>query len=233
MNSNASINKPFLNPNFQTMNDIDKLKDELYVAVIADVLDQQGYRNQATRIPFHAYTGIPRLVGRCKTTLWADVYDIDPNPYEAELKAVDSCQPGDVMICAAGGSTRSALWGELLSTAARNQGCRGAIVHGAVRDIAKMQQMQFPIFATARNPYDSQNRQRVIEMDTVVEIDGVRFGPGDLVFVDEDGIVVIPKAIEDAVIQAALMKVNAENITRDAIQQGMKATDAYKKFGIL
>jgi 4-hydroxy-4-methyl-2-oxoglutarate aldolase len=212
---------------------LEKLKTELYSAVLSDVLDQRGYTQQATRIPFHAYTGIPKLMGRCKTTLWTDVYDTDVNPYEMELKAVDSCQAGDVLICAAGGSTRSAIWGELLSTAARNQGCLGVIVHGAVRDITKMLEMQFPVFATARNPYDSQNRQRVIEMDTVVEIDGVKFGPGDLVFVDEDGIVVIPKAIEEEVIQAALDKVNAENITRDAIRNGMKASEAYEKFGVL
>lgn len=211
----------------------EKLKNELYSAVISDVLDQRGYTNQATRIPFHAYTGIPILMGRCKTTLWADMYDKDPNPYEKELLTVDSCQPDDVLICAAGGSTRSAIWGELLSTAARNRGCVGTIVHGAVRDISKMREMQFPVFATDRNPYDSQNRQRVIEMDTLVEIDGVKFGPGDLVFADEDGIVVIPKAVEDEIIQAALDKVNAENITRDAIREGLTATAAYQKYGVL
>src|SRR5687767_14375426 len=103
------------------------LTDQLYVAVLSDVLDQLGYKHQATRIPFHAYTGIPKLMGRCKTTLWADMYDKDPNPYEMELQAVDSCQPDDVLICAAGGSTRSGIWGELLSTAARNSGCTGVI----------------------------------------------------------------------------------------------------------
>lgn len=215
------------------MTNFDQLKAVLYSAVISDVLDQRGYTNQATRIPFQAYTGIQKLVGRCKTTLWMDMYNVDPNPYEQELRAVDSCRPGDVLICAAGGSTRSAIWGELLSTAARNQGCLGAIVHGAVRDITKMQEMQFPVFATARNPYDSQNRQRVVDMDIVVEIDGVKFSPGDLVFVDEDGIVVIPEQVEAEILRAAFAKVNAENITRDAIRNGMKATEAYEKYGVL
>lgn len=210
-----------------------ELKDQLYVAVLADVLDQMGYRQQATRITFHAYTGITKLIGRCKTTLWADMYDIDTNPYELELKAVDSCQPGDILICAAGGSNRSGIWGELLSTAARNAGCEGVIVHGAVRDIEKMQEMIFPVFATSKNPYDSQNRQRVIDIDVSVEIDGVKFSPGDLVMADQDGIVVVPSAVEEQVIRAALGKVSAENITRDAIKGGMKAMDAYLKFGVL
>ncbi|MBN8822353.1 MULTISPECIES: RraA family protein [unclassified Spirosoma] len=215
------------------MMSLNELSDQLYVAVLSDVLDQMGYTHQATRIPFTAYTGISKLIGRCKTTLWADMYDVDPNPYELELKAVDSCQPGDVLIAAAGGSNRSGIWGELLSTAARNSGCVGVIVHGGVRDIDKMREMQFPVFATSKNPYDSQNRQRVIDMDVTVEIDGVRFSPGDIVMADEDGIVVVPKAIEQEVIQAALNKVSAENVTRDAIKNGMKATEAYLKFGVL
>ncbi|WP_149239627.1 RraA family protein [Dyadobacter sp. 32] len=212
---------------------LQELKDQLYVAVISDVLDQLGYKNQATRITFHAYTGISKLIGRCKTTLWADMYDVDTNPYELELKAVDSCQPGDILIGAAGGSNRSGIWGELLSTAARNSGCEGVIVHGAVRDIDKMKEMGFPVFATSKNPYDSQNRQRVIDLDVTVEIDGVKFCPGDIVMADEDGIVVIPREVEEEVIKAALQKVSAENITRDAIKGGMKAMDAYLKFGVL
>ena len=210
-----------------------ELKDQLYVAVLSDVLDQMGYKHQATRITFHAYTGVTKLIGRCKTTLWADMYDVDKSPYELELKAVDSCQPGDILIAAAGGSNRSGIWGELLSTAARNCGCEGTIVHGAVRDIDKMREMGFPVFATSKNPYDSQNRQRVIDVDVIVEIDGVKFSPGDIVMADEDGIVVVPREIEEQVIKAALEKVYAENITRDAIKGGMKAMDAYLKYGVL
>ena len=212
---------------------LEELKDKLYVAVLSDVLDQLGYTHQVTRIPFHAYTGINKLLGRCKTSLWADMYDTDPNPYELELQAVDSCKPGDVLICAAGGSTRSGIWGELLSTAARNSGCLGVIVHGGVRDIDKMRAMGFPVFATSRNPYDSQNRQRVVDLDVTVEIDGVKFRPGDLVMADEDGIVVVPREVEEQVIAAAIQKVDAENITRDAIKNGMKAWEAYQKFGVL
>lgn len=215
------------------MPDFDALQSQLYTAVLCDALDHLGLRHQATRIPFQAFSGIPTVLGRCKTTLWVDMYDRDPDPYDQELRAVDSCQPGDVLICAAGGSPRSAIWGELLSTAARNQGCRGAIVHGGVRDVAAMRRMGFPVFATHRNPYDSLHRQRVVEMDTAVEIDGVVFAPGDLVLADEDGIVVVPRAVEDEVLRLALGKIDAENTTRDAIRGGMKATEAYQTFGIL
>ena len=213
--------------------DLLQIKDKLYSAVICDALDALGYRNQSPRIPFHAYTGMDKLVGRCKNTLWADVFHKDPNPYDLELKSVDNCKPGDVLVAAAAGSRRSGIWGELLSTAARNSGCSGALIHGAVRDIAKMREMEFPVFATAKCLYDSLDRQRVIDVDIPVEIGHVLFSPGDLIFCDEDGIVVIPRKVEDEIIENALKKAGAENITRDAIKKGMKAEAAYKKYGVL
>ena len=173
------------------------------------------------------------LVGRCKTTLWTDMAHADPKPYELELKAVDGCRPDDVLIAAAGGSMRSGIWGELLSTAARNSGCIGTIVDGAVRDVAKMRAMGFTAFARGVCIYDSLNRQRVVDVDVPVEIDGVTFSPGDLVMADVDGVVVVPQAIEKQAIARAWEKVYAENITRDAIKAGMKAVAAYEKFGVL
>ena len=143
---------------------------------------------------------------------------------------MDSCQPDDVIIAAAAGSMRSGIWGELLTTAARNQGCVGVIVDGAIRDLAKMRSMQFPAFALGTCIYDSKDRQRVIDIDVAVEIDGVRFAPGDLVIADEDGIVVVPQEIEQAVVRRAWEKVFAENAVRDAIQGGMKATAAFQHF---
>ena len=211
------------------------MRSKLYSAVVCDALDGLGYVRQSPRLPLRPLTVDHNfvLVGRCKTTLWADMDHQDPNPYEKELLAVDSCRPNDVFIAAADGSTQSGVWGELLSTAARNSGCLGVIVDGAVRDVRKMTEMEFPVFARGTCIYDSLNRQRVIDYDVPVEIDGVRFSPGDLVFADADGIVVVPQEIEEQAVQAAWDKVHAENVTRDAIKDGMKATDAYKKYGVL
>jgi len=209
------------------------MRESLYSAVVCDALDSMGYTNQAPRVQLRPMTGINTLVGRCKTTLWADMAHVDPSPYELELIAVDGCKKDDVLIAAAGGSMRSGIWGELLSTAARNSGCVGSIVDGAVRDVGKMAAMGFPVFARATCLYDSMNRQRVIDVDTPVEIDQVRFKTGDLVFADQDGVVVVPREIEKEAIARAWAKVHAENITRDAIKDGMKAVAAYKKYGVL
>lgn len=212
---------------------LDMMRREMYSAVVSDALDGLGYPHQSPRLALPRYTGEGLLVGRCKTTLWADMAHVDPKPYELELIAVDSCKPDDVLIAAAGGSMRSGIWGELLTTAAKNTGCIGAIVDGAIRDVAKIRKIGFNVFARATCVYDSQNRQRVIDIDTPVEIDGVRFCPGDLVFADEDGVVVVPQKVEREAIQRAWKKVHDENITRDAIKAGMKAVEAYEKYGVL
>jgi regulator of RNase E activity RraA len=123
------------------------MREVLYSAVVCDALDSLGLTNQSPRVQLVPQSGSPKLVGRCKTTLWADMAHVDPKPYELELQAVDSCKPDDVLIAAAGGSMRSGIWGELLSTAARNSGCVGAIIDGAVRDTEKMSAMGFTVFA--------------------------------------------------------------------------------------
>ncbi|MBI2804446.1 MAG: RraA family protein [Planctomycetes bacterium] len=212
---------------------VDQMRESFYSAVVCDALDAAGFPRQSPRVQLRPLTGSGVLVGRCKTTLWADMAHADPNPYELELRAVDSCEPDNVLIAAAAGSMRSGIWGELLTTAARNQGCVGAIIDGAIRDVTKIRALQFPVFALGTCIYDSKDRQRVIDIDVVVEIDGVRFEPGDLVIADEDGVVVVPRAVEDKVVQAAWEKVHAENAVRDAIRGGMKATEVFRKYGVL
>jgi len=212
---------------------LEMMRQSFYSAVVCDALDAVGMRRQSPRVSLAPLSVDVVLVGRCKTTLWADMAHPDPKPYDLELRAVDDCRPDDVLIAAAAGSMRSGIWGELLSTAAQNSGCVGAIVDGAVRDTTKMRQMGFPVFGRGRCVYDSLHRQRVVDVDIVVEIDGVAFAPGDLVIADMDGVVVVPRAVENEVIRRAWEKVHAENITRDAIRSGMKATAAYVTYGVL
>lgn len=210
-----------------------QVRESLYSAVVSDALDAAGYRQQSPSVELRCQGPFSAVVGRCRTTLWADMYHEDPSPYELELQAVDSCQPDDVMIAAAGGSMRSGIWGELLTTAVQTRGCVGAIIDGAVRDVEKITQMDFPVLARGTCVYDSQHRQRVIDLDVPVQIGGVTFSPGDVVIADADGIVVVPQEVEQQVLQAAWQKVHAENEVRDAIRAGMSAVEAYNRFGVL
>lgn len=213
--------------------DLAALRSTLYTAVVADVLDALGFRHQAVGVPFPRFSGRGLLVGRAKTTLWEEIDRVDPNPYELELKAVDECRADDVLVAAAAGSMRSGIWGELLSTAAQNQGAAGVVVDGAVRDVEKMNALGFLVFARGTCPLDSMHRQRVAAVDVPVEIGGVAIAPGDLLLADLDGVVVVPQSAEADALGQAWEKVTAENRVRDEIRAGSKAAEVFKKYGVL
>ena len=209
------------------------IRESFYTAVVSDALDQLGCNHQCPRLPLTNVTTSGLLVGRARTTLWADMFHEDSQPYALELQAVDACQPDDLLVCAAGGSQRSALWGELLTTAAMRGGAVGAIVDGMVRDVARTRDMEFPVWARGSLPYDSLHRQRVVALDVPVTIGGTTIRPGDLVLADEDGIVVVPARVESETLRLAWEKVHTENQVRDAIRNGMSATQAFDRFGTL
>jgi len=233
--ADAAVSQSQLQSRFQSFPiSLATMREFLSVALICDALDSIGLRQQSPRLEFKQLTvGSNLLIGRAKTTLWADMAHVDPEPYKLELQAIDSAQLDDIIICAAQGSMRSGIWGELLSSAARNRGCVGVIVEGAVRDVAKMREMNFPVYARGTSPYDSRDRQRVIDYDVAIEMGGVPIQPGDLIAADDDGLVIVPQSVEIDVIQRAWDKVHAENKVRDAVRGGMSATEAFATFGVL
>jgi len=211
----------------------DAVRPALYTAVIADVLDALGQREQVVAGPWMRTSGRGLLIGRAKTMMWQDVGQLDPRPYELELRAVDECRPDDVLIAAADGSSRSGIWGELLSTAAQMRGCAGALIDGCVRDLAKMQAQGFLTFARGTCPRDSLHRQRVTAVDVRMWVGGVAIEPGDIVVADEDGVVVVTAGMAKEALSRASEKANAENQVRDEIRAGASAAAVFKKYGVL
>lgn len=211
----------------------DMMEEHLYAAVISDALDAAGFRQQAMRHTIRPLLPETVVVGRAMPVLCLDVYDIPDEPYQQEIAAVDSLKQDDVLVCSTDGSTRICFWGELLSTAARARGARGAVIEGFIRDVRKIMQMPFPIFTTGITPVDSNGRGEVVAYNVPIECGGVMVNPCDIVFGDADGVVVIPQTVETQVIEAALEKVSGENRTRDALQEGATLREVYDKFGIL
>ena len=211
----------------------EELKVKLYSAVISDVLDDLGYRNQTLDTGFYPLTEDMVLLGRSFTVIAAKVFDVPAEPYKLQMKAVDSIQPGEVFVVTTGEDDSSAFWGELLSTACRARGGQGALVNGLSRDTKKIKEMNFPVFTKGNKPTDSKGRIDVTHYQVPVEISGVRILPGDIIFGDVDGVVIIPQAVEQEAIEKAIEKVSGENLVRDALQDGMLCTEAFKTFGIL
>lgn len=211
----------------------DMMEEELYVAVVSDSLDSAGFRKQALRHTIRPLLPETVVVGRAMPVLCLDVFEIPDEPYQQEIAAVDSLKQNDVIICSTNGSPRICFWGELLSTAAQARGARGAVIDGFIRDIRKIVAMRFPVFTTGLSPVDSNGRGEVVAYNVPIECGGVTVNPGDIVFGDADGVVIIPQNIEKTVIEAALEKVHGENQTRDALREGVTLREVYDKYGIL
>lgn len=211
----------------------DLMVEKLYAAVISDSLDKIGIRDKVMRYDIRPLYPEAIVVGRALTVLCVDVYEVSPEPYKLEMEAVDSLKPNDVLVCSTNRSTRTCFWGELLSTASRARGARGAVIDGFTRDTKQIIEMQFPVFCTGISAIDSQGRSEVIAYNVPIECGDVLVNPKDIVFGDYDGVVVIPKGVENEVIEAALEKISGENLTREELLKGVKLTEVYKKYGVL
>jgi regulator of RNase E activity RraA len=153
-------------------------------------------------------------------------------PFGLMFRALDDLKAGEVYICG-GASPEYALWGELMSTRAIKLGAAGAVVDGYHRDTRGILQLGFPTFSYGGYAQDQAPRGKVIDFRVPLEIGGVRIKPGDVVFGDIDGVCVIPRAAEEEVFRRALEKVQKENLVGRAIEDGMGAQEAFKKFGVM
>lgn len=208
----------------------------LYSAVLSDVLDGMGHRQQAMR-PFIRPADESRvMMGRARTGLYAITYSTieGENPYALEMELVDGLKPGEVAVLGCNGPTeRLAPWGELLSTASQMRGALGCVTDGLVRDIRQIRQLGFPVFHGGIGPLDSKGRGKMVEIDTPILCAGVMVRSGDIVFGDIDGVLVIPQEIEASVLEQAVHKVTAETATRRELLEGRLLTEVYEKYGVL
>jgi 4-hydroxy-4-methyl-2-oxoglutarate aldolase len=211
------------------------LADKLFCSVLSDCLDQVGARDQALPARIRPLDDDLVMVGRARTALYMDVYSVTPgeNPYALEIALIDSLKPGEIPVFACGASGRVAPWGELLSTAAKVRGAAGALMDGGVRDIKAIRAMSFPVFHGGIAPLDSRGRGVVKAIDVPIECAGVAVAPGDLVFGDADGVVVVPQAIEADVLALAFQKITGERNTLRDLQAGESLALVFAKYGIL
>jgi 4-hydroxy-4-methyl-2-oxoglutarate aldolase len=213
----------------------ERVRETLFVALISDVLDSLNFRNQALPARIRPLDDETVLFGRARTGLYREVYDVptERNPYALEIALVDDLKPGDVAVLACGTSGRIAPWGGLLTTAARARGAAGCLTDGCVRDIRAIRRAGFAVFHGGISPLDSKGRGEISEIDIVIEVAGVRVAPGDLVFGDADGAVVIPRAIEREVFTRAVEKLAGEARTEEALARGERLADVFARYGIL
>ncbi|WP_240934761.1 MULTISPECIES: RraA family protein [Fusobacterium] len=208
------------------------IKEKLNTSVIGDILDSYGYYHQILPPQIKAMKKGQKIVGYAMTVLMIDVFGPQEKPFGRLTEALDQIEENEIYICT-GGTQRCAYWGELLTTTAKYRGGVGAIINGYHRDTRQIEKIDWPIFSMGSYAQDSGVRTQVVDFRCTIEIGGVTIHNRDLIVADEDGVVVVPREVEEKVIEEALEKIKGENKFVEAIRNGMSSTEAFKKFGVL
>lgn len=216
------------------------MRKELYAAVIGDILDKMNYLHQFLPQRIHGVDRDSVMAGRAMPVLEADAFEelsdgqnpIMKKSFGLMLEALDDLKKNEVYICT-GSSPSYALVGELMCTRMQILGAAGAVANGFHRDTKGIEDLKFPCFSYGRYAQDQGPRGKVIDYRVPIEIEGVRVNPGDIVFGDIDGVLVIPKEIEVEVIQKAYEKATGEKMVAEGIRGGMGAKESYEKYGIM
>ncbi|MFT3789446.1 MAG: RraA family protein [Tepidisphaeraceae bacterium] len=208
------------------------MRNTLYTPVVGDILDGLGYTHQFLPQPIQPMRESMTLAGRAMPVLMIDVFGPQKQPFGKLTEALDQLQPGEIYL-ASGGEMRCAYWGEILTATAKKRGAVGAVINGFHRDSPKVLEQNWPVFSRGRFAQDSGVRTQVADYRCPIEVGGVNVQPGDLIFADLDGVLVIPRSVETETITKALEKARGEKLVRKEIEAGMSSTAAFKKYGIL
>ena len=205
----------------------------LEVAQVSDALDELGYRNQVLAPEIRALRPGSRLAGRAVPVVVEATDAVEPNPYEGDLRLVDSLRPDDVPVYGGAPGTPAALWGELLSCAALGRGATGAVVDGYVRDAHEMGELGFPVFCRGCSPLDTRGRVIVRGHGVPTVCGGVPVAPGDYVLADEDGVVVIPAGALEDVLDLVRSRDRGEEGAKADLLAGVSIVEVWEKWQIL
>ncbi len=217
------------------------MRAQLFPAVVGDILDTMGFLRQFLSPQIRPLKSAMVVVGRAMPVLEANAFSarepegrgpLTQQPFGLLFQALDDLKANEVYV-ATGCAPQFALWGGLMTTRAMHLKAAGAVLDGYSRDTPEVLESGLPVFSFGGYAQDQGPRGKVVDWRVPVEIHGVRVAPGDIVFGDLDGVLVIPRAAEEEAVRRALEKANTENKVRDAIRAGMSTVEAFRTFGVM
>ena len=213
-----------------SMKEICERYRKLYVPAVSDVLDSMGYWHQVMEIGLQPLARENSIIaGPAFTMRGSASRELDKTKRLA-VKALDVLYDQCVAVMTTNGDTRTGHWGELMTTAALFHGCNGAVVDGGIRDSKAIEALNFPIHYRFTCPGDALGRFNIEAYECTIECAGVIIHPGDFIFGDRDGIVVVPKHLIEEVLVAAENILNVENEIRDRIKSGESVAMLYTQY---
>lgn len=214
-----------------SMDEMIKRYKALYTGAVSDILDELGFRGQA--LP-HYITPLKMdmmVAGPAFTGQGYPVTDTTNDDSGMRIRMLESIDAGTVSVWATENHSLAAHWGEIMSNAARERGCTGAVVDGGLRDTNFVLKMGFPVFHRFRCVASSVGRWEIKEWMVPVKIGNTTINPGDFVFGDVDGVVIVPKDMTEEVLLKTEQKVETENKMRVEISKGVTVSEVYHKYG--
>ena len=217
------------------------MRQKLFPAVVGDILDTMGLMKQFLSPQIKALRPDMVVLGRAMPVVEANAFAatepegqtaLSRKPFGLLFEALDDLKVNEVYV-ATGCAPQFALWGGLMTTRAMHLKAAGAVLDGYSRDTPEILDAGFPVFSLGGYAQDQGPRGKVIDFRVGIEINGVRIAPGDIVFGDLDGVLVIPRQAEEEAIRRALEKASTENQVRDAIRAGMSTVEAFRTFGVM
>lgn len=204
-----------------------------HTALLCDVLDSLGLREQFLGPALRPLSRPGVAAGWAHTLSTQPARSINPEkPYEDLLGALDNMPVESMVVISGGYDSKAGLWGELLSIAADVRGGAGAVVDGLVRDLDRIQGIEFAVHGRGASPVDSRGRVDFVRSGKI-EIGGCSITDGDLVVADEMGVVVVPLAMVNDVLTAAETKARGEGTVRDELNRGRSIVEVFERHGIL
>ncbi|MGM8361984.1 RraA family protein [Flavobacterium sp. ARAG 55.4] len=216
-------------------------KQELFVALVGDVMDKMGLLHQFLPQQIKPVSSEMVVIGRAMPVLEADVFaekiegtanPIMNKPFGLMFEALDGLKQNEVYICS-GGSYNYAMWGGLMSTRAMKLGAAGAVVNGFTRDTNEILRLNYPTFSAGTYAQDQGPRGKVVDYGLPIEFGGIPVHPGDVIYGDRDGVLIVPKVAVEEAFSLALGKARGEKIVLEALQNGMSTVEAFNTFGIM
>jgi 4-hydroxy-4-methyl-2-oxoglutarate aldolase len=207
--------------------------DKCYSAVLMDVMDGMNVRVQCLDPSVKPLVPTMKTWGEAVTVYMEKVEEVPKKPFQLEMEVIDNLKEGQIIISQCNAAELTAFWGGLLSNAAFGKKSAGAIMDGGCRDYREIVSLNFPVFCKGLTPYDSCGRMDGKECNIPIVCGGIRVHPGDLIYGDVDGVVVVPSGIADEVISRAWEKVRGENTVREELRAGASLVKTFEKYGIL
>ncbi len=209
------------------MNDTLSALESLTSSELSDAMDSLGIESVLTGIK--PLSGPNKLIGPVYTVKYQN-YSQRPDSFRSASDYIDDVPRGSVIVIDNEGNETCSTWGHILSYTAELKGIKGTVIHGAFRDLEDIKAMRYPVYARAVTMRSGKNRVFKVAEQITLQIGSVNINPGDILFGDQSGVLIIPKKQEAEVIARALKIKQTEKKIVKAVCEGQSLAEARRQY---